>query len=53
MEEEHMTKERELEELGHRNESCLPLIDGGWGKDRRRRLVPHLQGFRYIVDIAR
>jgi hypothetical protein len=53
MEEEHTSKEREVEELGHENERCLPLIDGGREKDRRRSLTPHLQGSRDIVDITR
>lgn len=41
MEEEHTSKEREVEELGHTDEENFPLDDGGQEKDHRRRLGPH------------
>lgn len=41
MEEGHTCKEREVEELCHRDEKYLPDADGGLENDHRRKLAPH------------
>jgi hypothetical protein len=51
--EEHTSKERLIDELGRGDKKELPLINGGWDKDYRRRLTPHQQGSRDVAENAR